>query len=225
MPQRAKLRVVVAGGHGKIALTLTRTLANRGHDVVGIVRNPEHVADVEAMGGTAVVLDLEHTDVDAVARVLEGADAAVFAAGAGPGSTAERKYTVDRDASILLADAAQQAGVKRFVQISTTRAGAPAAKGSTPVWVAYLDAKAQAEDALKATSLDWTIVRAGALTDGPSTGRVTLAGRHVPRGSVPRADVAMVLAELVISGAAVRRTLELTTGQVPIATAVAATGT
>jgi nucleoside-diphosphate-sugar epimerase len=225
VPNRAKLRVVVAGGHGKIALILTRTLANRGRAVVGIVRNPDHVADVEAMGGTAVVLDLEHADVDAVAQVLEGADAAVFAAGAGPGSTAERKYTVDRDASILLAEAAQKAGVKRFVQISTTRAGAPAAKGSTPVWIAYLDAKTQAEDALKATSLDWTIVRAGTLTDGPSTGRVTLAGRHVPRASVPRADVALVLAELVISGAAVRRTLELTTGQVPIATAVAATGT
>ncbi|QAY71365.1 SDR family oxidoreductase [Xylanimonas protaetiae] len=225
MPHRAKLRVVVAGGHGKIALTLTRTLANRGHDVVGIVRNPEHVADVEALGGTAVVLDLEHTDVEAVAQVLEGADAAVFAAGAGPGSTAERKYTVDRDASILLAAAAERAGVRRFVQISTTRAGAPAAQGSTPVWVAYLDAKTQAEEALKATGLDWTIVRAGALTDGPSTGRVTLAGRHVPRGSVPRADVAMVLAELVVSGAAVRRTLELTSGLVPVATAVAATGT
>ncbi|MCL1869853.1 MAG: SDR family oxidoreductase [Promicromonosporaceae bacterium] len=221
---RQKLRVVVAGGHGKIALLLTRTLTNRGHAVVGIVRNADHVADVEAMGGTAVVLDLEHSDVASVATVLEGADAVVFAAGAGPGSTAERKYTVDRDASNLLAAAAEKAGVQRFVQISTSRAGAPAAKGSTPVWVAYIDAKTQAEDALKATGLDWTILRAGALTAGPGTGRVTLAGRHVPRGSVPREDVAMVLAELVVSGAAVRRTLELTTGQVPVATAVAATG-
>ncbi len=227
MPNRAKrnLRVVVAGGHGKIALLLTRTLANRGHTVVGIVRNPDHVADVKAMGGTAAVVDLEQAGVADVAAVLEGADAVVFAAGAGPGSTVERKYTVDRDASVLLANAAEQAGVKRFVQISTARAGAPAAKGSPPVWVAYLDAKTQAENALKETSLDWTIVRAGALTDDPGTGRVTLAGRHVPRGSVPRADVAMVLAELVISGAAVRRTLELTTGHVPITTAVAATGT
>ncbi|ACZ31107.1 NAD-dependent epimerase/dehydratase [Xylanimonas cellulosilytica DSM 15894] len=225
MPTRAprSLRVVVAGGHGQIALLLTRTLTDRGHDVVGIVRNPDHVADVEAVGGSAVVQDLEASDVVAVAEVLTGADAVVFAAGAGPGSTAERKYTVDRDASILLAAAAEQAGVKRFVQVSTSRAGSPAATGSTPVWVAYIDAKTQAEDALKATNLDWTILRAGALTNGPGTGRVTLAGRHVPRGTVPRADVATVLAELVVSGAAVRRTLELTTGHVPIATAVAAT--
>jgi uncharacterized protein YbjT (DUF2867 family) len=219
------LRVVVAGGHGQIALLLTRALSVRGHDVVGLVRDPDHVADVEAKGGTAVVIDLEHTDVDHLAAVLDGADAVVFAAGAGPGSTAERKYTVDRDGSILLAQAAEKAGVRRFVQISTTRAGSPAAQGSTPVWVAYLDAKEQAETALKETSLDWTILRAGALTDGPGTGRVTLAGRHVPRGSVPRTDVAAVIAELVVSGAAVRRTLELTTGQVPITTAVAATAT
>jgi uncharacterized protein YbjT (DUF2867 family) len=225
VPEDARPRVVIAGGHGKIALLLTRLLTERAHDVVGLVRNPAHVADVEAAGGTAVVLDLEHTELPDVVKALDGADAVVFAAGAGPGSTAERKYTVDRDGSVLLARAAAEAGVRRFVQISTMRAGSPAASSSNDVWVAYLDAKTQAEDDLRATDLDWTIVRAGVLTDAPATGRVTLAGRHVTRGSVPRADVAAVLAELVVSGAASRRTLELTSGDVPVATAVAATAT
>ncbi|WP_245993350.1 SDR family oxidoreductase [Xylanimonas allomyrinae] len=213
----------MAGGHGKVALHLTRYLTARGHDVVGLVRDPGQVADVEAAGGTAVVVDLEQAEAADVAAVLDGADAVVFAAGAGPGSTAERKYTVDRDGAILLAAAARVAGVRRFVQVSTQGAGSPAPRGSTPVWAAYLDAKTQAEDDLRASDLDWTILRPGQFTDAPGTGRVTLAGGRVTRGTVPRADVAAVVAELVLSGNAVGRTLALTSGDVPVQTAVAAT--
>ncbi|WP_425956784.1 SDR family oxidoreductase [Xylanimonas sp. McL0601] len=226
MPTREsrRLRVVVAGGHGKVALHLTRYLAERGHDVVGLVRNPAHVPDIEAAGGNGVVIDLEHAETADVAEVLKDADAVVFSAGAGPGSTAERKYTVDRDGAILLTAAASEAGVRRFIQVSTQGAGAPAPGGSTPVWAAYLDAKTQAEDDLRKSDLDWTILRPGQFTDAPGTGRVTLAGDRVTRGTVPRADVAAVVAELVLSGGAVGRTLALTSGQVPIPTAVAATG-
>ncbi|GAB2474649.1 SDR family oxidoreductase [Xylanimonas ulmi] len=226
MPTREprRLRVVVAGGHGKVALHLTRYLAARGHDVVGLVRNADHVADVEAAGGAGVVIDLEHASAADVAAQFDGADAVVFAAGAGPGSTVERKYTVDRDGAVLVTAAAREAGVRRIVQVSTQGAGAPAPSGSTPVWAAYLDAKTQAEDDLRASGLDWTILRPGQFTDAPGTGRVTLAGERVTRGTVPREDVGAVVAELVLSGAAVGRTLALTSGVVPIPTAVAATG-
>src|SRR5688572_33343057 len=113
------MRVVIAGGHGKIALLLERLLAGRGDDVVGLVRNPAHVDDVAAAGARAVVCDLEAATVDEVAAHLAGADAVVFAAGAGPGSGIPRKDTVDRGAAVLLADAATAAGVRRYVQISS----------------------------------------------------------------------------------------------------------
>ncbi len=221
----SRQRVVVAGGHGQIALLLIGYLAVRGHDAVGLVRNPDHVADVENVGGTGVVLDLEHATTAQVAEALKGADAVVFAAGAGPGSGTERKYTVDRDGSILLAAAAAEAGVRRFVQISTQGAGLPIPDDAAPDWAAYLDAKTQAEEDLRASDLDWTIVRPGRLTDAPPNGRVTLASsRTIAKGSVPRADVAATVAELAISRAGLGRALALTAGVVPIRAAVAATG-
>ena len=112
------MRVVIAGGHGKIALILERLLADAGHEPVAVIRNPDHRVDVDATGAVAVVLDLEDASVDELGQVLKNADAAVFAAGAGPGSTAERKFTVDRDAAILLADAAEAAGVPRLIIVS-----------------------------------------------------------------------------------------------------------
>lgn len=218
-------RVVVAGGHGKVALLLTGYLAGRGHDVVGLVRNADYVPDIEQAGGAAVVLDLEKAMTAHLADVLQGADAAVFAAGAGPGSGTERKYTVDRDGSFLLVAAAREAGVRRFVQISTQGAGLPIPDDADPEWAAYLDAKTQAENDLRASKLDWTIVRPGRLTDAPPNGRVTLASsRTIAKGAVPRSDVAATVAELAISPAGVGRILALTSGVVPIRAAVAAIG-
>ena len=123
------MRVVIAGGHGKIALLLERLLAGRGDQAVGLVRNPAHVADVQQAGAEAVVCDLESAAAGEVAGLLAGADAVVFAAGAGPGSGAARKDSVDRAASVLMADAAGQAGVGRFVQISSMGAGQPPQPG------------------------------------------------------------------------------------------------
>lgn len=211
------MKIVIAGGHGKIALRLERLL---GADAVGLVRNPAHVADVEAGGALAVVLDLESATVDEVAKVLEGADAAVFAAGAGPGSGVARKDTVDRAASVLLADAAERAGVRRFVQISSMGAGRPPAPGSDEVWAAYLTAKTEAEDDLRRRDLDWTILRPGGLTDAPGNGRVRLAPQ-VPRGTVPRDDVAAVIVALLAEPRTAGLTLELVSGDAPISSAVA----
>ena len=208
------MRVVIAGGHGKIALILERLLAEAGHEPVAIIRNPEHRDDVDATGAAAVVLDLEAASVDEVGQVLKNADAAVFAAGAGPGSTAERKFTVDRDAAILLADAAEAAGVPRLVVISAMNTDRFDPE-SDDIFQLYLRAKSEADASVRARDLDWTIVRPGSLTNDPGTGRV-LAGPTVPYGKIPRADVAAVIAALLKSGAASRTQFDLVAGEDPI---------
>ncbi|MFC4116208.1 SDR family oxidoreductase [Nonomuraea zeae] len=212
------MRIIIAGGHGQIALRLEERL---GSGAVGLVRNPAHVADVEATGAEAVVCDLERASVAEVAELLRGADAVVFAAGAGPGSGAARKDTVDRGASVLLAEAAERAGVRRFVQISSMGVGKPPRPGGDDVWAAYMKAKTEAEDDLRARDLDWTVLRPGHLTDEPGTGLVRLAPEVAP-GSVPRDDVAAVIVALLANPGTVGQTLELVSGDTPIA-ALAAT--
>ncbi|MFJ9784500.1 NAD(P)H-binding protein [Amycolatopsis sp. NPDC101161] len=215
------MRVVIAGGHGKIALRLERLLAARGDEAIGIIRKPAHAGDLEAAGAQGVVLDLENSDVDAVAEVLKGADAAIFAAGAGPGSGPARKDTVDRGAAVLLAEAAERAGVRRHIQVSSMGTDNPDNPDVSADFRVYLKAKRAAEDDLKARDLDWTILRPGQLTDDPGTGSVLLAEK-TGRGQVPRDDVAAVLAALLDAPASVRRTLELISGETAIDEAISA---
>jgi len=199
---------------------LERLLAERGDEAVGLIRNPAQVADVQKAGAEAVVCDLEAASADELAALLSGADAVVFAAGAGPGSGAPRKDSVDRAASVLMADAAQRAGVRRFVQVSSMGAGQPPRPGSDEVWAAYITAKTAAEADLRARDLDWTILRPGGLTDAPATGRIRLALPPVPRGSIPRADVAAVITALLDNPGTRHQTLELVGGDSPVAAAV-----
>jgi uncharacterized protein YbjT (DUF2867 family) len=214
------MRVVIAGGHGKIALLLERLLAERGDQAVGLIRNPAHVADVHQAGAEAVLCDLESAAADDVAVLLSGADAVVFAAGAGADSGAPRKDTVDRAASVLMADAAGRAGVRRFVQVSSMGAGQPPRPGTGEVWAAYIAAKTAAEADLRARDLDWTILRPGGLTDAAAAGRIRLAPPPVPAGTVPRADVAAVIAALLDNPGTRHQTLEMTSGDSPVAAAV-----
>ena len=179
------MRIVIAGGHGKIALLLERLLAGRGDQAVGLIRNPAHVADVRKAGAEAVICDLEAASAEEVAMLLSGADAVVFAAGAGPGSGAPRKDSVDRAASVLMADAAGRAGVRRFIQVSSMGAGTPPRPGTDQVWAAYITAKTAAEADLRARDLDWTILRPGGLTDAPATGKIRLAPPPVPVARSP----------------------------------------
>jgi uncharacterized protein YbjT (DUF2867 family) len=214
------MRVVIAGGHGKIALLVERLLAGRGDQAVGLIRNPAQVADVRKAGAEAVVCDLEAASVEDVTALLAGADAVVFAAGAGPGSGAPRKDTVDRAASVLMAGAAERAGVRRFVQVSSMGAGQPPAPGRGEVWAAYITAKTAAEADLRARDLDWTILRPGGLTDAPAAGKIRLAPPPVPAGTVPRADVAAVIAALLDNPGTRHQTLELTGGDTPVTAAM-----
>lgn len=209
------MKVFIAGGHGKIALILERILAGDRHEVIGIVRNPEHVADVEATGASALVLDLEQADAATLAAHLEGADGVVFAAGAGPGSSAERKLTVDRDGAILLADAAERAGVGRVIVVSAIHTDR-FDPDSDDVFQVYLRAKSEADaDIRMRDGLDWTIVRPGSLTDDPGTGMVQV-GESVPHETIPRADVAALIAELLTSGKAIKKQFEVVSGSTPI---------
>ncbi|WP_329118699.1 SDR family oxidoreductase [Streptomyces sp. NBC_01465] len=212
------MRIVIAGGHGQIALRLERLLAARGDEVAGIIRAEGQSEDLRSAGAEPVVLDLESASVEQVAEVLKGADAAVFAAGAGPGSSVERKDTVDRDAAVLFADAAERAGVRRYVVVSSM--GADTEREGDEVFDAYLRAKGAADEEVRGRAgLEWTILRPGALINDAGTGLVRLEV-STGRGSVSRDDVAAVLAELVESPATAGLTLELVSGSVPVSVAV-----
>jgi uncharacterized protein YbjT (DUF2867 family) len=217
------MRVVIAGGHGKIALILERLLTQRGDSVAGFIRNPDHAADLQAVATQPLIVDLENASVEEVASHLEGADAVVFAAGAGPGSGAARKETVDRDAAILLADAAEATKISRYVMISSMGADAEAPDGAgDPVFVAYLRAKGAADDNVRArNALESTIVRPGHLTNDPGTGHV-LIGAETGRGSIPREDVAAVLLAVLDTPGTAGQTFEVISGDTSISEAVTA---
>ncbi len=216
------MHVVIAGAHGKIGLRLAALLASRGDVVTGVVRNPDHRADLEQAGAAVAVVDLESAGAGELAEHLTGADAVVFAAGAGPGSGVTRKDTVDRAAAELLAEAARLAGVRRYLLVSSTGVDETLAPGADEVWAAYVAAKKAAEEALKATDLDWTILRPGALTDDPGTGRVLLAPPPVDRAEVTRDDTAAVLAALLDAPGTIGKVLELREGDDEVHEAIAA---
>ncbi|MGW0823371.1 SDR family oxidoreductase [Streptomyces sp. NPDC002845] len=214
------MRIVIAGGHGQIALRLERLLAARGDEVAGIIRSAEQGDDLRAAGAEPVVCDLESASVEEVDAHLRGADAAVFAAGAGPGSGVARKDTVDRGAAVLFADAAERAGVRRYVVVSSM--GADPEHSGDEVFDAYLRAKGAADAYVRSRpSLDWTILRPGMLTNDAGTGLVRLEA-STGRGPVPRDDVAAVLAELLDTPATAGLTLELISGSAPVSVAVKA---
>jgi uncharacterized protein YbjT (DUF2867 family) len=209
--------VVIAGGHGKVGMRLGRILARRGDRARGLIRNPAHGEDLVPAGIEPVVCDLE-SDHD-VADAIQGADAVVFAAGAGSGSGPERKWTVDYGGAVKLIQAARAAGVRRYVMVSSMGADDP--PDGDEVFAVYLQAKAKADRELAASGLDHTIVRPGGLTDDPGTGRVQ-AGPSVPRGRISRDDVAEVLAAALDEPGTIGVTFEVVGGETPIREAVAA---
>ncbi|PIM67571.1 NAD-dependent dehydratase [Streptomyces sp. JV178] len=212
------MRIVIAGGHGQIALRLERLLAARGYEVAGLVRRAEHADDLRAAGAEPVHCDLESASVEEVAEHLRGADAAVFAAGAGPGSGAARKDTVDRGAAVLFADAAVRAGVRRHLVVSSM--GADPDHEGDEVFDVYQRAKGEADAYVRGLdALDWTILRPGQLTDDAGTGLVRLEV-STGRGPIPRDDVAAVLAELLETPATAGLVLETISGSTPVSVAV-----
>lgn len=210
--------IAIAGGHGKIALLLGQLLAARGDTVRGLIRKPEQEDDLRALGIEPVICDLE-SESD-VASAVRGADAVVFAAGAGPGSGDARKKTVDRDGAVKLIEAAKAEGVSRYLIVSSIGADKAPADGSEG-FGAYLQAKFEADEAVRASGLDYTIVRPGGLTDDPGTGLVSV-GEHLDRGQIPRADVAAVFAACLEEPSTIGKSFDLISGDTPIAAALAA---
>lgn len=186
--------VVIAGGHGQIGRRLARLLVAEGDRVRGLIRNPDHAADLEADGTDPFVCDLEASTVDELAAAVESADAVVFAAGAGPGSGAERKWSMDRDGAVNLLEAARRADVARYVIVSSIGAENP--PQGDEVFAVYLRAKAEADQAVMASDRDWTVIRPGGLTDEPGDGQVRL-GTEPFRTNVSRDNVASVLAAVL----------------------------
>jgi uncharacterized protein YbjT (DUF2867 family) len=215
------MRIVIAGGHGQIALLLEQQLATRGDAATALVRNPDHFADVQNAGAVPVLCDLESADADSVASYLNGADAAIFAAGAGAGSGNTRKDTVDYGAAALFATAAVTAGVRRFIQVSTVGIEQADSPSMDPAFAVYLRAKGAAEEDLRGRDLDWTILRPGPLTNDAPTGLVALEPK-LPRASVSRADVAATLVALLDEPRTAGMTVELTSGSTPVVEAVRA---
>ena len=210
--------ILVAGGDGQVALRLLNLLSASGHTARGLIRKREQAADLEAVGAVPVLGDLENDET--LDAYVKGADAVVFAAGAGPGSGDARKRTVDLGGAVKLAEAATATGVRRYVLVSSIGADRPDSAGES--MRAYLRAKAEADDYVRATGLDWTIVRPGSLTDDPGTGLVRVSTELGNRGPVPRDDVAAVLAAVLTTPTTVGKTFELFAGDTPVPAALAA---
>jgi nucleoside-diphosphate-sugar epimerase len=206
------MKVAIAGAHGKIAMRLTRLLVDGGDSVTGLIRNPDHADDVRRQGAVPAVCDLERVTVEEVATEIAGVDAVVFAAGAGSGSGAARKLSLDRDGAVKLLQAAAAVNVPGYLIISSVGAENP--PDDDDVFSVYLRAKAEADGAVQASDREWTIVRPGALTDDPGTGRVRLDSAPF-RGRVARDDVAAVLAGLLHDPRASHRLLYVNGGDEP----------
>ena len=211
--------VVIVGGHGRVARRLARLLVARGDRVRGLIRNPDHARDLRDDGSEPVVCDVESASAEQLALAIDGADAVVFAAGAGSGSGPERKWTIDRDGAIKLIEAARADAIDRYVMISSVGAENP--PSGDDVFSVYLRAKAEADRALMDSGLDWTIVRPGLLADDPGRGRVQISTEPF-RSNVPRDDVAAVLAAIVHEPRSVQRILYVGAGDDRIEEALAA---
>ncbi|MCU1538441.1 MAG: family NAD(P)-dependent oxidoreductase [Humibacillus sp.] len=208
-------RVTLIGGHGKVALLAAPLLRADGHEVTSVVRNPDHVADVEAAGATALVLDVEHASTDEIAEAVRGTDVLVWSAGAGGGSP-ERTYAVDRDAAIRSMDAAATAGVGRYVMVSYFGAGRDHGVPEDNGFHAYAEAKTAADEHLEGTDLDWTILRPSGLTLEAATGHIE-SGDGVVAGNVSRDNVAHVIRAVVRHPeSAARRIVAFNDGATPI---------
>lgn len=204
------MKITVAGGHGQIAMHLHPILESKGHDVRGLIRNPEHSEELKSAGAEPVICDLEAKDD--ISEDVGNADAVVFAAGAGPGSGAERKWTMDRDGALKLMEACKKNGITRYVMISAMKVEEP--RGNE-VFQVYLKAKAEADARLRESGLDYTIVRPGKLTDDPGKKLVSIS-TDLPRGEIPREDVAAVVAEVLEIPGTVGHQFDLTSGNTPI---------
>ncbi len=214
-------RIAIIGGHGQIAMHLSRILTSEGHEVSALFRNPDHATDVKQTGAKPVVADVEHLTTETIASHIKGHDVVVWSAGAGGGDPA-RTYAVDRDTAIRSMDAAEQAGVKRYVMVSYHGARLDHGAAADNSFFAYAEAKAAADDYLKKTRLDWTILGPSRLTTDPATGKIAIG--DVGKSEVTREDVALVAAAVLDLPGTVGKFIEFNNGDIPIKDALSDLG-
>ena len=212
--------VLVAGANGKTARSLVRMLVEEDHKVRGLVRKEEQLSEVEQDGAEPVLVDLEEEVEGDVGRAVEGCDAIVFAAGAGPGSGAARKETMDYGGAVKLIEAAERHGVRRYLMLSAMGAADP--ESGSEEMRPYLSAKARADERLQSSGLDYTIIRPGSLTNEPGTGRIDAAPSLGRRGEISREDVAAIFAATLEAENTFGKTFEALSGDTPIQEAIAA---
>jgi uncharacterized protein YbjT (DUF2867 family) len=211
-------RILIFGGHGKVALLLEPLLVAHGHTVTAVIRDAAHEAEVAATGAQPLVADIETLDLDQLTNIVAGNDVVVWSAGAGGGNPA-RTYAVDRDAAIRSMEAAAAAGVLRYVMVSWIGSRADHGIDRDNSFFPYADAKWAADAHLAASDLDWTILAPGTLTLDPPTGRVAIDPDG--QGAVPRADVAAVIAAVIGDDSTIARTIRFGGGDEVIGHAVA----
>jgi len=212
-------QIAIVGGNGKIARHLIGALKDQGHTPLALVRNEDYRQDLDSMGAIVGILDIERSSAEDFAAAFAGSDAVVFAAGGGPDGNISRKKTVDLEGSLKSIAGAQLAGIRRFVQISAMSVDKPIAADAGDVWAAYVEAKRDADVALRASDLDWTIIRPGALSDEDPTGQIALSG-EVGRAQIPRADVAALLAAVIADDRTIGKQWEAVSGDTAISDAI-----
>lgn len=211
------MRIAIIGGHGKVARRLTPMLTAAGHEVSSIARNPDHADEIRSWGANPVITDIEQLDVTGLANAFAGHDAIIWSAGAGGGDP-KRTYAVDRDAAIRSIEAAGRAGVRRYLMLSYFGASPDHGVPEDNDFFAYAESKAQADEALRASGLDWTILQPSGLTDDPATGHIDVDAEEAAQ--VSRGDVAGVLAAAVEDASTIGRSIRFNTGHAPIADAI-----
>lgn len=206
-------RILVFGGHGKVALHLEPLLARRGDTVSAVIRKPQQEADIIQTGAAAIHADVESLSTAEFADLIRGFDAVVWSAGAGGGNPA-RTYAVDRDAAIRSIDGAAEAGVSRYVMVSYFGAGHDHGIAPEDSFFPYAEAKAAADEHLRDSGLDWTILAPSRLTLDAPTGRIDVTATE--GREVSRADVAAVIAATLADPGTAGRTIRFNTGDTPI---------
>jgi len=215
------MRIAIVGGHGKVALQLHPILTRLGHSPVALVRSEDYRAELEDLGAEVRLLDIEAQGAEDFATAFAGCDAIVFSAGGGPDGNKERKRTVDLEGSLKSQQGAKLAGIRRFVQVSAINVDAATDPDRGEVWAAYVEAKRDADAALRDSGRDWTIIRPGGLTDTVGTGLVAM-GADLRAGQISRTDVATVVAVVLDNGATIGHQWDLVGGDTPIADAIEA---
>lgn len=211
------MRIVVIGASGRTGILVVEALVKAGHSVVGTIRNPRRTVDLVKLGAEVALIDLDSSPLEAIVFAIKGADAVVFAAGSAAGETSE----LDRKGTLRTVRAAEKAGVPRYVSISSIGASTGlSTRSMSEEMKDYYRQKRAAAKHITGSTLQWTILEPGELTDGGGTGKVTLSEAAIAEESIPRADVAAAVVACLEEPRTAGHVYQLTRGRTLLKTAL-----